>query len=150
MFFGSLGLVKPAAVILFSLSLPAACSLRPQTPGWDKLPDSGIVGPARVLPNQLEKERAKGSTIIDVRPVEAFHREHLVGALNLSADKIKTNDPLMGKLLPRKTMHIIVYGDANYPSLNSLRILAAAQYTQLKDGGNFNEIRLVAPTEASH
>lgn len=98
-----------ALTLLFAAVVPAILTgwLHPRRPDWSRLsPEAVGIKEAKAWP--------VAPLWIDVRPAEAFHRDHLHGALSMPVDRPWAENlaEVLAKWAPPQP--IVVYGEGRY------------------------------------
>lgn len=121
----------------------AACSKSEQTqPAQQETSSTPAPTQAAKDPAAAKKLIAEGATVIDVRAPEDFAEAHLPNATNIPVEEIATRTSEVEKLVGGdKTKPIVVYCYSGNRSAKAIRHLESAGFTQLVNGGGFDDLR---------
>ncbi|MEJ5189600.1 MAG: rhodanese-like domain-containing protein [Breznakiellaceae bacterium] len=87
--------------------------------------------------------RERKALLIDVRTPQEFAEGHLSGAINVPLDTIAEN---IQKIVPQKDQPIVLYCRSGNRSGQALSILKTLGYTNLHNGGGYQELAAVKPS----
>lgn len=93
-----------------------------------------------VEPDQLSEKIGQGALVVDVRTRQEYAQGHFGGAINIPVDEIEQR---LNELGP-KVDPIVVYCQSGMRSARAKRILEAAGYKDVTNGGGLSDLAAVA------
>lgn len=135
-------------LVLVLAPLIAACDRdNKPTPPAASAPVTPQAAPAKSAmqtrdPQAAREQIAKGAVVIDVRTAEEYGQEHLPQATNISLDELPTRVAEVEKLVGGdKSKPVVLYCGTGFRAGKAKRVLDAAGFTQVINGGGLDDLR---------
>ena len=128
------------ASIIVTLAF-AGCSKASESKSADSPPSPAATSPA-TDPATARKWIAAGAVVLDVRTADEYGGGHLPQAANIPVQEFASHLPDVDELAGGdKAKRIVVYCAAGGRAAKAKQQLEAAGYTQVVNGGGFNDLR---------
>ena len=131
-------LIAAVVIALLTLMISIANCSRSETtqpPAVSSVPAGKDPAAARVL-------IAEGAVVIDVRTADEFASGHLASATNIAVTEISEHLAEVDKLVAGdKTRPIVVYCAAGSRAARAKKVLDAAGYQRVVNGGGYDDLR---------